>query len=360
MNQPTDQAEADYEVEPPGEDSSVEESHAPEELGTSTLDDYQSDLDALEAGQIPEGFESAAPSDEEPAPEEEEEPSDSEEEGAESEDQEEDPEPEEEEEETAPTEEPEGEEPPASKAGRFRIRTDDPVEAEALELRKRHPDWSLDTCLSKAKDILGVAEAPSDDPDDSTEPEGERRTVADAKQELKDLRAKRAQALRDVELDEAADLDLKIDALVDEMDDLRTSEAEHHRQQEEAFTASVRKSESKAVNYYPDVTKAESPLVLEMQRIDQQLKATDNPLFSDPDKPFKLAQMAANTLGIAPTDPSRPAAPPAKKASSRRPVHQPASGKARSTVPATPPSKAEEAIDGLDTLDDYEEFVGND
>jgi hypothetical protein len=64
---------------------------------------------------------------------------------------------------------------------------------------------------------------------------------------------------------------------------------------------------AKAVSSYPDAAVEGSALWNEMAAIDAALEQQGNPLFSDPNKGFKIAQMAANNLAIAPKLPGRPA-----------------------------------------------------
>ena len=61
-----------------------------------------------------------------------------------------------------------------------------------------------------------------------------------------------------------------------------------------------RKSNEEAVKEYPDVTNPDSPIAKKYLEIVAKLKATGNPLLSDPNSPLKISQMAGNELGIAP------------------------------------------------------------
>ena len=61
-----------------------------------------------------------------------------------------------------------------------------------------------------------------------------------------------------------------------------------------------RRSNEEAVREYPDVTNPDSPIAHKYLEIVAKLKATGNPLLSDPNSPLKISQMAGNELGIAP------------------------------------------------------------
>jgi hypothetical protein len=59
------------------------------------------------------------------------------------------------------------------------------------------------------------------------------------------------------------------------------------------------KSEERAIAAYPDAAKLDSPLARKIADIDKALKAADEPLFYDPNKPYLLAKRAAEELGVA-------------------------------------------------------------
>jgi len=348
MTTPNDQEESDFEVELPGDPASEEAvSHDPEDIGASTLEDYYEEL---------EGVKNEGPLQEESADEDDDQHNESsaEEEEDEGKDQEEPESTEDsEEEESDEADDEGGENPPPTTSSRFRFKSD---EDQAVASIAKAKGISL---LEAAEIFKGQKQ--DDDPeaggDDAPEAE-EPRTVATAREELLDLRRQHKEAMQNVELDDAAEIFEKIENLRDEIDDLKVTDASRAQQEEQKFNSQVTDSQNQAVRYYPDTTDASSALVKEMEAIDQRLKSTGNELFFDPDKPFKLAQMAANTLGIAPADPkAKPAKGRAAKGS-RRPIHQPARGSARSASPATPTAKVDDDIDGIGSLDDYEEFVG--
>jgi hypothetical protein len=348
MTTDDDQARADdYEVEPPGDVTSAEDTEQnPGDNGEETLDDYYAELEKAMSDDDVQEEDSAQDEDD----------ADAADEDAEEQDQEEESEDEESEDDDESDNSDEEDEAPAPKSRRFRFKTDEDQAVAAIAKAKG-------VSLVEAAKIYAAENPDAASKDDAREQEEESApsmSYAEARAKLKDLRKQRSDALRNVELEEAADLDEQIDALVDEIEDIRAAEYERDSQEERAFIEKVEASKSKAVKYYPDVTDAKSELVLEMQRIDQGFKELGDPRFHDPDKPFKLAQLAAANLGMLPVNLSRrPAKSGTKAKSSRRPVHQPASGKARSASAAAPTSKVDEQIDGITSLDDYEEFVGN-
>lgn len=262
------------------------------------------------------------------------------------------------EEEEAPSEE--DEETEATPQSRYRIRAKDDVEAEALALRKRHPDWSLKECLAKAEQVLGVATKEESESEDSTPA----RTSELVAQEIEALLDEKEAAMKGMEFEKVAELDRKFRALTKEESQLIAAEAkaEDTKQSSETarFEAEWDQSEARAVAHYPDCTDKDSALTKKMGEIDARMKRLQDPLFSSPNKPFLLAQQAAKELGIPMTDPAAAKKPvPAKKATtSRRPV-TPASGNARTTEPADTATKLEKRIGSVQTLDDYEATVAS-
>lgn len=341
-----DQAEADLREDPTtGDDPAAQDaSHDPENLGATDLDDYHREVAAiLEQGDQPAN-------EEEPAEEE------SSTEGEEEDAPDESPE-EEEAEEDAPAEEEEEAEDTKAQS-RFRIRASDDVEAEALALRKRHPDWSLKKCIETAETILGVKTADTDNEEEAPPP----RSTADVTKELADVRAARKQALAEMEFEKLAELDDRIEDLRDEREELRLSEMQVQASKKDAesvrFDTEYEQSETRAVAHYPDCTNPESALVKKMTELDQRAKSLEDPIFFSPNKPFLLAQAAAKELGILMADPKAPKPPAKKQAAPRRPV-PPASGSARTTEPADSATKLEKQIGGVQTQEDYDKLVSS-
>ncbi|MBE2178868.1 MAG: hypothetical protein IAE97_00145, partial [Chthoniobacterales bacterium] len=262
-----------------------------------------------------------------------------------------------------PTPEDEDGEPATGGGKRFRVQAADQVEARALELRKRNRDLSLEECLTRAKAELGVTDPPSD-PNAPAMP----KTLEEARTALSTLRQERKKAFgEDMDFAKAAELDDQIEALRDHMDVLRDRETSEAERQRTEFLENVEASKSKAVELYADVAVAESALCKRMAEIDQTLQDNDDPLFFSPDKPLKLAQMAAAELGIAPKSrkpaASQPQAPAPKPEAIRHAAPKPApvvpaSGNARTTSTTQPKTGQLEAeIDRVEDVGDYKKLV---
>jgi hypothetical protein len=328
------QAQADLETTQTGEDLETDAAHDPID-GATNLKDYDALLeeslkpqaDAVEEEELdPEEAEEDIGNGEEPETEEAETP-----------------------EEEAPEDTVEDEGKPQE---RFRIRAANEVEATALLLKKQNPGWSLEECLSKSKTIH---DAPEDHTEDATADAESPKTVAEVRSRIDALRQAKAEAYETLEFAEVARLDLEIDTLRDALDEIKEQEIRKEQLLEMEFNQAVEHSQNKAVSIYPDTTKADSPLVKRMLEIDRQMKDDGNPLYFSPDKPFKLAQMAANDIGIAPRNP-KSAATPARPMVKSRTV-QPASGNARTTAPTSPTDKIDQAVDQVSDIASYDALL---
>ena len=327
----TDQAQADL----PEDDSTVLDpldTRNSLDNGTSELASYEQEISSLELtdAQTEQGDTPA----EEPAAEEE--TSETHEESSGQEDE---------------TEEDE----PANASNRFRIRAMDDVEAEALALRKRHPDWSLEKCLVSAKSVLGIQEQ-------TTTPESQDQastveTSTSITQQIKELRVKLKEATSALEFETAAEISDQIEELRDRQVDSRIAEVQEQSRNEAArsqeFDAKWEEGKRQAVAFYPDTDKPDSEITKRMIEINDWMDRNGDPIFHSPDKLFTLAKMAAAELGIPMKRPVSKDAPRPSKS----PV-EPASGNAR-TAPANPTKRVNEELDALDTVDAFEAYISS-
>ena len=237
-------------------------------------------------------------------------------------------------------------------SNRFRIRAKDEVEAEALALRKRHPDWSLEKCLASAKTVLGV------DEDTNGREVEQAETGPTIDQQLKELRTRHKEATSALEFEAAAEIfeqieelrDQQVKSIVVEMQE----ESRVKQQNEQSYNDQWEESKRKALTFYPDSGKAETAFFNRMVEINEFMRDNGDPQFNSPDKPFLLSKMAAAELGI---PMARPAAKTSAKTSSKSPV-QPASGNARTTATPPPAAKLDERLARVDSVEDYEKLVG--
>jgi hypothetical protein len=332
----TNQAKADLQdttaIVDPLEDTTNGNAH-----GLSELGDYLAEVDSVnQTVEVEEPDQGVVPDEFEDEPEQ----------VAEEQEQEEEPEEEQEQEES--------EETPTNASSRFRIRAKDDLEAEALSLRKRHPEWSLEKCLQSAKSILGVDEQPTQQTQ-STEPVD---TVEIVSKQIKSLIEREQQALVALEFDEVATVRAELEELRDKRENLRIVEAqakvvaEHTARAQ--FDAAYSESERKTVAFYPDTAKADSAIVKRMVQLDAQMAKLGDPIYNSPEKPFILAKMAAAELGI----PMKQSSTKAKVQPSKSSPIEPASGNARTTAQA-PTAKLDERLKQVETVEDYEALVGS-
>ncbi len=243
---------------------------------------------------------------------------------------------------------------------------DEPAEAKARErFRFKDPADQAVAAIAKAKGItlieaarLYAGEIPTKRDDETATTQADtapKDTVKSVQARIDELEALDAQASMILEFETALGHRREANKLRNQLMDLKISEvqAKSIREQREAtsFNDAYTASETQAVTYYPDVTRADSPLVKRMVELDAQAQRLGDPVFTSPEKPFLLAKAAARELGILMTDPKKQ--PATKQAV--RPM-QPASGNARTTATA-PAVRQEEAIDKIDGIQDYEKFV---
>jgi hypothetical protein len=247
---------------------------------------------------------------------------------------------------TEETEETEEEEQP--KAARYRIKAKNDVERTALALHKANPDWTLEQSIDAAKKLH-----PETATETHEEAESESVSLDTIDAQIAELKEKRKAAIKEFDADLQIEIEDQLDALKDQKSNLALKQQERAITEEQRFYAEADHFAKEAVALYPDSANPNSALAKEMARIDADLIATDNPLIYDPKKAFRVAQMAANNLAIAPRSQTKPVT---VKKTSTRPAFQPSSGTTRSTTAAAPVLDAL-AKDDM-TLSEYEALVG--
>jgi hypothetical protein len=258
-------------------------------------------------------------------------------------------------EESTPTAEAEPEEAPSNDPRNYRLAAADELDQQAFAL---HKAGKGKIPMAKIMEMLRGTTAPA--PGDSESAADTNATPAESTgSTLQSLNAKKAtleQELRDahsaMDFEKASEIQI---ALVDlgyerlkaeqaEVESQKTAQTEALQKQTEAFNASL----AKAAAHYPDSAVEGSALWHEMAAIDAALEAQGNPLFSEPDKAYKIAMMAANNLGIAPR--MNAPVPAAKPAAVRpRPL---AGGMSTQGAAAPPPS-----MDRIKSAYEMDEFL---
>lgn len=205
---------------------------------------------------------------------------------------------------------------------RLRVGNWSEEERKALLLRQRNPDLSLAEALERVR-------VPSDQGQIIQE-ERETPSLDSTQARIAELKELRKEAFRNVELDKIPELDDQLEEARNTIEEIKVAQARAYTEETARFHAEVDQSKARAVAYYPDVTDANSPLVLKMLEIDEVLKETGNPLYHSPNKPEKLAMMAGNEIGI-PPNARKPSSPRVTQSPTRGVVTLPSSSR-----PATP------------------------
>lgn len=230
---------------------------------------------------------------------------------------------------------------------RVRIGSWSETERKALQIRARNPDLTLEQAIGMAKG-KDEASAPT-----TAEP-----TPEEIESQLDAKAHEKASAMKALEFDKAAQLELEMADLTKayrRADKVATEKAEFRKV---AVQEEMEKAKKQAVNYYPDTAKKDSQLTKKMYEIFDVLQDTKNPLVNSPELPFRLAQMAANELGIAPQE-GKPKTPAPSPSPARRsqPTIQPASGNARTNSPQ--PLTAKDVLSKIEDVDQFRALMAS-
>jgi len=223
---------------------------------------------------------------------------------------------------------------------RVRIGSWSETERKALKIRARNPDLTLEQAMAMVK---GEAEPAKAQEEQFVAP-------ADIETKIDEVAQAKAAAFKNLEFDKVAELEVEMLKLNKELRKSERMANERESVQQTQRAKGIEEAKARAVEFYPDAGKADSALVKKMNEIFDTMVDTGNPLVKDPSMPFKLTQMAANELGIAPRNPSAKA--PSPSVARKAPSIQPASGNARTTPQA--PLNARDLADKLDDLEAYQ------
>ena len=242
-------------------------------------------------------------------------------------------------------------------ASRFRLRTDDPVEARAFQLRTRNPDIPILECMKMAEAEIS--------PDNSSESEhyteDQSPTVEDIESQIDALTEKQATHLEEYENSEAVEVGKEIKELNKQLRQLDRAEIRQdvaseiaHDRYNQAYEANY----AQAVDAYPQLNDPDSQFYKLVAELDEA-NEKDASYANSPNRPLIVAAKAAEYLGLSPKGKGQSALPPAaKKTAKSRPV-SPARGNAKTTQPVKPASKLADAVDGIETVEDYERLMAS-
>jgi len=250
------------------------------------------------------------------------------------------------------------------------------ISRETILIMRRNPDLSPSEAEARAKTKLGVSQPGNSTAAPAAGTQGQQQqeatapvqTLEDTQKQITEARKALREATKAMQFETQAELQDKLfDLQQQEFRLTREADTKASRAQQE-FHTTVDVSQRKALELYPDVAKADSPLVRRMEEIDADLQDSGNPLFDSPDKYLKIAQMAANDLGVAPKSkkaastvaavkpqgqvqlPARPAAGTTSRATQPPPI----SGGGARTTQSNAAQTLNEVLDKVTSLDDYE------
>jgi hypothetical protein len=184
----------------------------------------------------------------------------------------------------------------AAKA-RLTFRPDDKVGRLAARFMQRNRDMTMPEAVKAAEAELGIK---PDAPKPERKPDGMPDSVEGIQAKIAELKAKRKTASTNLELETYDTLTEQIEALTDKRGILVEQGRQQQAQVIKAYESGFAASEAKAADLYAFAADPTSPGGKLMIEIDAALEANGDPLFNSPDKPLKLAQMAATRLNIPP------------------------------------------------------------
>ena len=183
-------------------------------------------------------------------------------------------------------------------------------------------------------------------------------SLASIESEIEGLYEQKDAAIRSIDVDAQAELEKEIRQLEKKARLLAVSEAEqsarnaqtqlHQAQQDFDTTWDFSR------NRYPELNDPNSAMYKEVARLDAEMQEIGDPLANDPKRLWDLAKRAGLNTRTPMTKPLEQSSAPTK-GKTGSPV-KPASGN-RGTTSADPNQKFEQKVEGLQTLDDYEESV---
>jgi hypothetical protein len=189
-------------------------------------------------------------------------------------------------------------------------------------------------------------------------------TVSSVQNRLDELEELEAEASSLMEFEAASGYRKETKKLLNSLMDLKIAEVQSKAQAEQksaqAFDQQFHATKDKFIGFYPDAASAfngsreKTPMAKEILRLDAEMRAAGDPIFSHPDKAEVLIKQAAYNLKI---PMNKPGSVPAKKTVQHRPI-QPANGNAR-TITTDPAKRAADAIAGIRTSDEFERLVAS-
>lgn len=225
--------------------------------------------------------------------------------------------------------------PSQAKKLRLRLPETDKVGRLAAAYLQRNRDWSLEQAMDAARNQLGVKTQPARE-ESAAEPKSNLPETPDAVDAaIKQLRADRKKANAELRFEDVSDMSDKLEDLLQHRVVLERRAERQQLESERSYETKFTASEAKATELYDFASKPDSEGGKRMKEIEADLEANGDPLFHDPDKPLRIAQMVARELSIAPR--RKGATAPVKAAPSATPMPGPKKGIVPSGASRTTP-----------------------
>lgn len=199
--------------------------------------------------------------------------------------------------------------PSQAKKLRLRLPENDQAGRLAAAFMQRNRDWTLTQALEAANRQLGITPAATP-PTPEAKPKSDLpETIEAVDTTLATLDGDREKALTELRFEDVAKIDRQVRLLDRHRQNLERDGERKQTQAVQAYHTKFAESEVKAADFYPDAAKPDSPFGQRMKEIDDALQETGDPLFNDPEKPLRVAQMVAREMSIAPRKKGTPVAP---------------------------------------------------
>jgi len=234
---------------------------------------------------------------------------------------------------------------------RFRFKSDDDKAVAAIAKAKG-------VSLVEAARIYSGEQPPARAAESTQEHQSEKsESLAGIESEIDELYEQKDAAIRAIDVDTQAELEKQIRQLEKKARLLAVTEAE-----ESARAAQTQLEQAQqdfdttwdfSRNRYPELNDPNSAMYKEVARLDAEMQELGDPLANDPKRLWDLAKRAGLNTRTPMTKPRESSAPAKGKTGS--PV-KPAAGN-RGTTSADSNQKFEQKVEGLQTLDEYEESV---
>lgn len=192
---------------------------------------------------------------------------------------------------------------------RPRLSSLDDRQKEAILLVKELKEKGESLSLAEAEARVNAKYGITSDSEKQTEAAPPAPTPDDLKARIDQLKAVRRKAAEDMDTLKLAELSEQIEDLQLQFLEAREAAKAADLTAEQQFQQQVAESRAKRDSVYPAAAEPNHAIHAEAERIWTAMQDQSNPLIFDADAPFKVYQMAANNLGIAPSSSSTKSSP---------------------------------------------------